>query len=357
MARTSDAPIEDYSCITTFGTRPGPKATTRLSYRIEKQDDQVFHHEILESADGEVIYDLSVPVHYAVGSGSRGRSYLTNRDGILFMSPATWYADADRWDLSPGYEHRNQHFGRRIVDGCLSCHAGHVDDVADLPDQYAQEPFLEMSIGCEKCHGPGKEHVAYYTEPDAGHTDSIVNPAKLSMELQNAVCFQCHLTGEHRLPRYGRTTFDFRPGDRVTDIWTVLVKGTGVDDSLTTAAVSQAEQMLSSACFQRSGGALGCVSCHDPHRLPAEQDRVEFYRTSCLNCHGPNDTQCSVPREQRLETTVEDSCILCHMPRLDANDVPHISQTDHRVLRNPELTTLSATDAPDLQIFRAEEIP
>ena len=33
-------------------------------------------------------------------------------------------------------------------------------------------------------------------------------------------------------------------------------------------AVGHVEQMESSRCFRESQGRLGCISCHDPHRLP-----------------------------------------------------------------------------------------
>jgi hypothetical protein len=92
--------------------------------------------------------------------------------------------------------------------------------------------------------------------------------------------------------------------------------------------------MFDSVCYQKSAGRLGCISCHDPHKTPGETERIAFYRKSCLACHGPNETECSEPLAERLKVSAEDSCIACHMPKIAANDVPHTSQTDHRVPRS-----------------------
>ena len=329
------APLEDYVDRNSFDTPPPVRSDLRLSYRVTRSEEGVSHHEIVRDGEGEVLYDLDVPIHYAVGSGQRGRSYVTNRDGRLFMSPVTWYSQERRWDLSPGYEMENLGFERRIVDGCINCHAGRMAVVPDQPDCFQPEPFLEESIGCERCHGPGEQHVRLHRRgAEPGDRDPIVNPAQLEASLRDSVCFQCHLQGSQRVLRYGRSEFDFRPGDHLNDIWAVFVRGTGIAEDQTTEAVSQVEQMLASTCYQQSEGRLGCVSCHDPHSLPEPEARVEFYRSQCLECHGEGQTVCSEPIARRREVTAEDSCIACHMPEIAANDVPHTSQTDHRILRS-----------------------
>jgi hypothetical protein len=92
------------------------------------------------------------------------------------------------------------------------------------------------------------------------------------------------------------------------------------------------EQMYASRCFQKSTGAgkLGCISCHDPHALPAPEQRVAFYRDRCLQCHA--DQACSLPRPARLEKSPEDSCITCHMPTRGSS-ITHTAITDHTVPR------------------------
>jgi predicted CXXCH cytochrome family protein len=342
------SPVEDFEHRTTF-------TAGRSEYRVEREGQTVRHHEIAIDLEGETIYDQAVEVQYAVGSGKRGRSYFVDRGGLLFMSPISWYAaeGQGRWDLSPSYNPAGHlRFERRIVDACVSCHVGVAHPRAGEPDCFDSPPFSELSIGCERCHGPGGKHVAWQRsdKPDRG-TDPIVNPAELEPQRRDAVCYQCHLLGQERVLQYGRNDFDFRPGMYLSDVWAVLVEGTGVTAEGATEAVSQTEQMLASRCYQRSAGKLGCTSCHDPHSSPAPEVRREFYRNRCLACHA--DRGCQETLETRQQADL-DSCIVCHFPRLNASDVPHTSQTDHRVLRRPAAPNSPAPVAvtPDsIQIF------
>jgi Doubled CXXCH motif (Paired_CXXCH_1)/Cytochrome c554 and c-prime len=359
LAHVSDAePIEDYVDNPEFLFPPSTHVDVRVRYYVERREDCDYHHEVAFLPGSGELYDQTVPVQYEVGSGQRGRSYLTNRLGLLFMSPITWYSQRHRWDMSPGYIFNNQHFERRILDGCVTCHAGRMARIDGRPNCYdAAKPFLEMSIGCERCHGPGQEHIAIHRgQPVDGGRDPIVNPIDLEPARRDAVCIQCHLPGEERIPRYGRTHFDFRPGDHVIDTWTVFIKGTGMRGDQTTGAVSQVEQMLASTCYRKSDGRFGCVSCHDPHSIPAPENRLSFYRDRCLECHGNTDRECSQSLERRRNVTPDDSCIDCHMPRIAANDVPHTSQTDHRVLRSYHGEP-PAEREPGLRIFEDGTLP
>lgn len=358
LARVEDAAaLEGYTQDASFLLPPAPRARTQLRYGVRREATGVSHYEQALDLEGRLIYEQRVPIDYSVGSGQRGRSYFTNRDGLLFMSPITWYAQAGRWNLSPGYQIKNLRFERRVLDACVVCHAGNLAPIPGRPDCFEPEPFIEPSIGCERCHGPGKDHVAWHEGgARARGADPITNPARLKPHLRDSVCFQCHLGGEERFTRYRRTEFDFRPGDDVTDIWTIFLRGTGVGDDQTTTAVSQSEQMLSSACYQKSEGRLSCTSCHDPHWSPEPSESSEFYRDRCLNCHDSGDPHCSMPAEERRTVAPDDSCIECHMPKLATNDVPHTSQTDHRVLRSYERQDEPADTAgrPLLTVFGVE---
>ena len=322
---TEARPLEDYENRTSFQPRG------RRHYMVERRPDGVFHHEVRENADGSVLYDQSVPIHFSVGSGQRGRSYLTNRDGLLFMSSIGWYSSGTGWDLSPGYRPESHpRFERQISDGCIMCHAGRMAPIAGQPATFdARQPFLEESIGCERCHGPAATHVTRYQKADPTLVDQIVNPAKLDAVRQDAVCNQCHLQGVKRTLRYGREEYDFRPGDRLGDIWVVSLDTDEGSEGDSVRAVTQVRQMQESVCFQKSQN-LRCVSCHDPHRHIIPKDSHVFYDSRCMKCHGSDSVEC-VESSLKRETK---SCVECHMPRLSTSDVPHTAQTDHRVLRS-----------------------
>lgn len=299
---------------------------------VEFRDGVMQHHERMFDAAGELIYDQPVSMKFAVGSGRRARAYVHQRGEALFMSPLNWYAQSKKWDLAPNYHpDDDQRFDRRVTDECLSCHTGRMAAVGRSLNRYQPQLFHEMAIGCENCHGPGELHVTF-REGKAIGNDPIVNPAKLDHARRESVCNQCHLQTAVRVPRFNRSHFDFRPGQNFEEIWTALDTKLGVTKDGRTRSVNHVQQMRESRCYTQSDGKLGCVSCHDPHRVPAENERAAFYRQRCFQCH--RDDSCSLPLEKRQAQ--ENSCIACHLPTRKSKNISHVTQTDHRVIRTSE---------------------
>ncbi len=303
---------------------------------VQVKNGEILHSEEFVDDSGEQIYRQSVPVDFAIGSGQRGYTFVTNREGRLFQSPITWYTGTGQFGLSPGYDSDSHpRFERRVSDGCITCHSGLTRTAEAAYHTFQPDVFAEMSIGCERCHGPGAAHVEFHQHSNPSGQDQIVNPADLDPARRESVCYQCHLLGTKRILRANRTEFDFRPGDLVSDIWVVFQRGTGVVNSTQTTAVSQVEQFVVSKCFQQSNGTFGCASCHDPHGMAPQQERISHYNTRCSNCHLESESGCREPFAKRIKTSPENSCVQCHMPTLNANNVPHTSQTDHRILSRP----------------------
>ncbi len=302
-----------------------------FTYRIEQEKDGVRHAESVDGRSGLAVAETSAKVNYVVGSGRNGRAYLIDRDGYLFASPITWYPIKGIWDLSPGYEKNNPHFGRPITPSCLFCHANHADHVSGTANRYRTPNFHGEAIGCERCHGPGELHVQRRAEemPVTGLDETIVNPSKLEHSLREAVCQQCHLQGHQRVLRQGTDTFDYRPGLPFQLFMSDFVDPPKETDEA--KFVGSVEQMYASTCFQKGEGAgkLGCISCHDPHSVPLPERKVAFYRDRCMNCH--KDRGCNLP----LAARPENNCVACHMPPT-GSDLRHTTITDHRVLRQPE---------------------
>jgi hypothetical protein len=293
-----------------------------LIYSVLHRDGKLFHREEKRDSSGRVVAANEGDVRYAIGSGRRGISFLVERDGALFQSPISWYAQEQRWDLPPGYDLENMHFSRPIIPACLFCHTNRVE--------YANGKapiFHGLSIGCERCHGPGELHERRQ-QVENGRDLTIVNPARLDPpSLREAVCEQCHLQGTNRGDQPDHSMFDYRPGLQLEKFLYIEYSRA---DRFSRRAVGQVEQMRDSTCYQASRKQLGCISCHDPHKLPTGAERVAFYRARCLECHA--DRGCSLPEPNRIAQNADD-CTACHMPRAHVTDIAHTAMTDHSIPR------------------------
>jgi len=314
-------------------------------YSAGSRDGRAYHRETRRDASGQVVGEVEGEVRYVLGSGTRAFSYLIDRGGYLFQSPVTRYSQSGRWDLAPGYDGENPHLERAITPACLFCHANRVEHVAGTINRYDPPTFLGQAIGCERCHGPGELHVKDPTGIKAGGAGpAIVNPRKLESTLRDAVCEQCHLLGDSSVTeRPGRDLTDYRPGLPLHRFETVFVPAPGsAADHKNSGHV---EQMHESRCFQSSQGALGCISCHDPHELPDPAERVAYYRDRCQSCHA--EKPCNLAPAVRLARSPQDDCVACHMPRASTSDAPHVATTIHTVPRRPPSTSpTAAASAP-----------
>jgi predicted CXXCH cytochrome family protein len=296
-----------------------------FSYAVENRGGKVIHKETRRDRSGQVLSEVEAEVLYALGSGASGVSYLFERDGFLFQSPISWYSQEKRWDLSPGYDRDNPHFGRPIQTGCVFCHANLADPVVGTENQYRAPTFRGHAVGCERCHGPGELHVDHPSA--AGEADlTIVNPGKLAPVLRDSVCQQCHLLSMGRVIRAGRELFDYRPGLPLRRFLAVFQKTEAAGDF---RALRHEEQMRVSRCSTASAGRLGCTSCHDPHRLPPASGKAAYFRTRCLACHQQHG--CSAPPAVRQARG--DDCVSCHMPRQPLSNMVHTAATNHCIPR------------------------
>jgi Flp pilus assembly protein TadD len=336
----SSAPITQIAGLQKYEpTVHNPFDATGFKFLVDRRGDKVFHREIRSDRQGKKT-EFETEVRYAIGSGTRGRSYVIDYDGYLFQSAISWYDRQEIWDLSPGFA-ANPHSDKMITAECLFCHCNFVESVEHSLNHFREPVFRAYTIGCERCHGPGELHVKRRSESAdvTGVDTTVVNPAHLDWQLREAVCQQCHLQGQKRILKRGRRPFDFRPGLPFTLFWSVFVEPSDKEKEL--RAVGQVEQMYASRCFRASEGKLGCISCHDAHAKPAAVDRSPYYRSRCLQCH--TGSSCKLTVSDRVQKSKEDSCITCHMPRIQSSDVAHTAVTDHRIRRKEVTADLAAS--------------
>jgi hypothetical protein len=147
---------------------------------------------------------------------------------------------------------------------CFSCHS--TGGLSLGPDFNVQP--RELGVRCEACHGPGRAHAA--------ERKPIRNPASLSAAGINDLCGGCH-----RMPAPPGVATDW------TEPWNVR---------------HQPVYLAESECFERSGGKLSCLACHDPHAPLARGG--DAYRAKCAGCHSSAHAQSKT------------GCVDCHMPKV-----------------------------------------
>ena len=288
-----------------------------VTHAFERREGAL--HE--ETRVGRKVFDAVV--EYAFGTADR---YLTmvSRDasGAYHISRLSYYQtpEGKGWDRSSldtihptrarPAEFQGETIGVR--DGLVKCLYCHVTNPRTGHDSLGPES-ADRAIGCERCHGPGANHVAALK---AGFPDpAIINPSAASPGLVTSKqCNDCHI-----LDKRFRDDDPNRPG------W----------------ARSQGVGWTLSRCNTESDGAFGCVTCHDPHKS-ARAITTAQYEAKCLWCHAPagrpvaNDQAPSkdraLPATRSRPCTVSPSkgCIACHMPRVRIDSL-HMDLTDHYI--------------------------
>lgn len=317
-------------------------------YELQRQGADLILTES-QKKDGKTVFATAHRLEFAIGSGVNGISFAVRRGDHLFQAPLSYYTAADRWDLSPGFEENGEGFNRPIHEACIVCHAGRAQAVPGRDGLYVDPPFAELAIGCENCHGPGQLHVSERTTGRAQVPDtSIVNPRRLPARLAEDICMLCHQGGNARVLLPGKDYADFRPGTPLFK--TLAIIGLPGEEAGADLLEHHAS-MKSSACFQKTNGRLGCMTCHNPHEQPSPSEAPAYFRERCFTCH--NEHSCKLDIVARRKTSPPDNCIGCHMPKRADNRISHSALTNHRIPANPGVQTAgqggaARIESPDL---------
>ncbi|MEO7145084.1 MAG: cytochrome c3 family protein, partial [Bryobacteraceae bacterium] len=180
----------------------------------------------------------------------------------------------------------------------------------------------EWNVGCERCHGPGGDHVQH---PGRGN---IVNPARLDTVRANDVCIQCHSQGRPlRNPiagRYYDWPVDFQAGGNLQDFWKLEEHKLGetsfthFPDGTAHKNRMQGNDFVTSVMYAHG---IACFSCHDVHGTANNADLLKPASVMCLECHGPKSP--NGPRTATIEQHTHHragspggECVACHMPKI-----------------------------------------
>ncbi|MCM2370439.1 cytochrome c family protein [Aporhodopirellula aestuarii] len=344
---------------------------SRTVYTAFEEAGKLYHREELQisgesdGADPSRMPTGTLPVKYVMGSGAFAHAYLLQDGEYLLQSPMTWYTQPQRYEIAPSYDEEHHSGLTRVVSSrCLYCHAGSLSTPTGNEDVVT---IFEEAIGCERCHGPGQSHAQLYQNVDdsdaiafANITDTlIVHPGNLSRDLADAICAQCHLQGDIVVEQAGKSVWDYRPGEPL-DSTIISYK---IDDQTQSQKtfVDHFDQIWQSKCYSQSD-SLKCISCHDPHHAPSEENIDVVQREYCTQCH--QHSECGLSLEERIEQE-NDRCVACHMPRIKS-EVAHaatthhtigIHQLDDRKDGTPQGTASVVTDDPMSKVLRRMRSP
>jgi hypothetical protein len=237
---------------------------------------------------------LEKPVEWAFGAGEQAVTFVSQFDEDSYVEHHfSYYSQPKSLEVTPGHQ---EGAAKALPDAlgvmyktfdpdpkimrCFECHS---TGPLSLGARMEIKPS-EAGVRCESCHGAGQAHADAITQgKTAEGRSAIQNPKRLSASQLNQFCGNCH-----RKPAGAGVAGDWN------DPWNARYQPAYLDQS---------------ACFQKSRGALSCLTCHDAHQ-PLRKNDAAYYSAICGKCH-------KVAAHPKLRTASQKAlarCVDCHMP-------------------------------------------
>jgi predicted CXXCH cytochrome family protein len=201
---------------------------------------------------------------------------------------------------------------------CYSCHVSKQENNFDLETNTYKVAWIDFGTNCERCHGPGSDHVAHYSaaEKPSGTPHDIVLQTRLDARRNTMVCAQCHSLRDTYVKGFtaGSSYFDSflpilefsQPVQRDISYW---------PDGRTRRFSNDAIGFWQSECFLKGGAT--CLDCHsEAHETEIERNpqlRPDA-NALCTRCHSAIGEKITTHTHHRAESAGS-SCVECHMPR------------------------------------------
>lgn len=224
-----------------------------------------------------------------------GQRFLKrNADGTHSYLPFVWNPDKQTFEASSSTANWEA--------GCAGCHT--------VGFNVSTKKFADESIGCESCHGPGRDHIL-----------AKGDPTKIVSSTSNEICGQCHTSG--KMPNGTGWPVGFRPGMNVADTGYHF---TVVDPSKPATTYSSHTRQYPFLVVTGHASALPdlkgsghaqdrCLKCHSadyrqsveagkPITMAQAQESI-----TCVVCHDPHE-ETGYPSQ--LKTSKEEICADCH---------------------------------------------
>jgi predicted CXXCH cytochrome family protein len=309
------------------------------------RDPREHPESILSSPAPHSVAQFSLDqVAFVYGSLWKQR-YFTKIGDDYFPLPAQWEVKNHAWSryfVKPGTDwwaalYPPDNMQRPTGPTCDGCHSVGYD--------IHTKQVAEWNVGCERCHGPGSEHVQH---PARANT---FNPSHENQVGTSDVCIQCHSQGRPLHVPIGGKYYDwpvgYQVGKRLHDYWRLEDHALGVTDFYYFADGTahknrmQGNDFVQSVMYRRG---ITCFTCHDAHGTGNYAQLIKPAETLCLDCHGPLSQ--NGPRTATLEEhthhqagSAGSQCVACHMPQIESEGVSNTFVHAHTFrFITPEMT-------------------
>jgi predicted CXXCH cytochrome family protein len=179
--------------------------------------------------------------------------------------------------------------------------------IVEARSRFAPAHFIEMGVGCEACHGGGREHVddprrLPSFEPRAPflRATAAAGPAPSRAEWQNRACARCH---QVLFSRYPYT-------------WEGGLRRAPAQAGGSNITSGEARDFLLGGCAR----AMACSACHDPHGEDRSDALARLATPAgngvCTGCHRELAAPAAVRAHAHHDPAgAGGSCVACHMPK------------------------------------------
>jgi predicted CXXCH cytochrome family protein len=304
-------------------------------------------------------------VDYTLGA-KRYQGYLsTLPEGRIYVLPVFWHVASKRWvdwkEITPIPD--GAHDIRQIWNqNCFNCHGTNIVQGYDIPAKQYRSTWTEMGIGCEACHGPGREHVSLMEawEKDPASKPKYDNSSKNRQLSDTLKIFSTRSSEPRRIydtcaychGNKNNVFVGFKGGDNYADYAMPFLISEPLPDfdyqgefwpDGRPNRFNRPQALTLSGCFK--AGAVTCTNCHVAHgsrnefSLKVNINQGRNGDALCTQCH----TQPKASSPQALKPSFTgpgleahtfhraDSagsrCISCHMS--DVNWRLLIRRRDH----------------------------
>ena len=265
------------------------------------------------------------PVLYTFGADPLQQYLVPSGNGRLQVLGAAWDTAGKRWfdvdpESSPPLGDAFHWTGRYQSWNamCAECHSTDLRKGYDPKSDTYQTRWSVLNVGCQACHGPGEQHVAWAKAGPGSKPPSVTAkglledwaPATASAEIDT--CAPCHsrrLTMAGENPLGGEFLDDYRPQ--------ILESGLYHADGQILGEVYVYGSFLQSRMY-RAG--VDCSDCHDAHSLGLRAEGNAL----CTRCHSESPPSqfpglraglYDAPAHHHHEAGSEGAeCVECHMP-------------------------------------------